>query len=313
MRADLDLRLRRFEPFAALSPSELDLVSRHSRRLLIPAHRWLLRPGRALREHHFLLKGSVARLHPERVVVAGQPSARAALYPGATGLRTITACEFLQVRAAVFDLLRPAAVEPLIQVGEADDCWQRRFLGSELLTALPVPVWQRLLSSLSPQALPLGAWVIREGEKAADSCYVLTAGSARVVLADRVLARLAPGDLFGEDALITGEPRNASVRMDSAGQVMAMAAADFRTFLVKVLFEGAYSVPPVSRDRPRSLVRFTSSRDLRARITRLPVAREYLVSSSLPEVEALAIFLMRKKGLVAWAAPGAPRATGFRP
>ena len=46
MSAHLEnLRLSRFEPFAALGRSELNLVARQARRLLIPADRWLLRPG----------------------------------------------------------------------------------------------------------------------------------------------------------------------------------------------------------------------------------------------------------------------------
>jgi len=85
--------------------------------------------------------------------------------------------------------------------------------------------------------VPSGAWVLREGEEAADCCFVLAAGTARVIRQSQVLAELSPGDLFGEDALITREPRCASVRMASAGQVMVLAAADFRAFLVRCSHE----------------------------------------------------------------------------
>lgn len=303
MSAHPTLQLSQFEPFAACSRAELDLITSHARRLLIPERRWLLRPGRSLKGHHYLLRGSVATVRPASVISAGQPRARQALYPGASGLRTLTDCEFLQVPALVFELLKPDPVSPLIVVGEAADCWQSRFLGSELLTSLPPPVWQRLLNGLQPSVAARGDWVIREGDAAADSCYVLTAGVARVVRAGQMLARLEPGDLFGEDALITGEPRNASVRMDTHGRVMALAAADFRDFLVSALLQGVYEDPESRPDAGSSLVRFGSSRDLRERIARLPAARRYLVSSALPEVESLAIFLMRKQGLSAWAAP----------
>jgi CRP-like cAMP-binding protein len=308
MSAHLEnLRLSQFEPFAALGRSEIDLVARHARRLLIPEDRWLLRPGRALRGHHFLLHGSVATVQPEAVITAGQPTAQRALYPGAAGLRTITACEFLQVPNTVFELLTPSAAEPLIVVGEADDCWQRRFLGSELMSTLPAPVWQRLLSCLKPLHIARGSWVIRQDEQSAGSCFVLAAGAARVVRSGTLLARLQPGDLFGEDALITGEPRNASVQMETDGQVMALSALHFRDFLVSSLLEGVYAEPPTSgRTEPRELIRFGSSRDLRDRIARLSAAQAYLVSSHRPEVESLALFLMRKHGLKAWAAPGQP-------
>ena len=303
MRAHPSLQISLFEPFAALGRSELDLVAAHAHRLLIPKGRWLLRPGRGLRGHHFLLKGSVATVRPSSVITAGQPAARKALYPGATGLRTLTDCEFLQVPTVVFELIEPRPENPLIVVGEAVDCWQSRFLGSDLMTALPPAIWQRLLSCLEPRSLSRGDWIIREREKMADSCFVLTAGAARVLRGGWMLARLEPGDLFGEDALITHEPRNASVRMDSDGQIMVLSADDFRAFLVGTLLEGVYAEPPTSIEAGRRvLLRFGSSRDLRERIERLPRGQEYLVSSGLPEVESLAIFLMRKRGFSAWAA-----------
>ena len=85
---------------------------------------------------------------------------------------------------------------------------------------------------------------------------------------------------------------------------MTMSAADFREFLGRALFEGVYADPIPSAGRgPRALIRFGSSRDLRTRIARLATDREYLVSSGIPEVASLAIFLMRKRGLAAWAAP----------
>jgi len=304
MRARPKLQISLFEPFSELSRSELDLVAAHAHRVLIPGSRWLLRPGRGLHGHHYLVRGSVATVQPAGVVTAGQPAARKALYPGATGLRTLTDCEFLQVPAVVFELLEPPSEKALIVVGEAVDCWQSRFLDSELMTTLPPLIWQRLLSCLEPRSLSCGDWIIHEGEPMADSCFVLTAGSARVVRDGRTLTHLASGDLFGEDALITHEPRNASVRMDSDGQVMALAAADFRDFLVSTLLEGIYADKPMAvGSRCRALIRFSSSRDLRERIARLSRGREYLVSSGLPEVESLAIFLMRKRGLAAWAAP----------
>ena len=79
LRLSLSPRLSLLEPFTALSRAELAVVERHARCLLIPKGRWLLRPGRALRGHHFLLRGSVATVQPAAVVNAGQPAARKSL------------------------------------------------------------------------------------------------------------------------------------------------------------------------------------------------------------------------------------------
>ena len=89
--------IRLFEPFSELPRHELKLVARHAHRLLIPKRRWLLRPGRSLRGHHYLLKGTVATVAPAGIVSAGERTAASALYPGVGGLRTLTDCEFLRV------------------------------------------------------------------------------------------------------------------------------------------------------------------------------------------------------------------------
>lgn len=297
--------IARFDIFAGLNRNKLNLIARHSRRVTMPAGRWLLRPGRSLRGHHFLLSGSVVTLDPDQVVKAGQGLARRALYPGVAGLRTLTECELLQVSDTVLELFEPLRDKHLMLVGEADDCWQARFLGSELMARLSPVVWQSVLKRLAPQSYGAGDLVVVEGDHDVSRCFILTSGTARVERAGKVVATIEPGGLFGEDALITREPRNASVWMVAAGVAMSLKATDFRQFLVDVLLQGAYQVPSVrSRNRSnRVLVRLGSSRDLRERIERLDPSVEYLVSSAQEEVEALAIFLMRKQGLKAWAAP----------
>ena len=294
-------KISRFEPFAALARDELELVSRFAHRLLIPKRRWLLRPGRSLRGHHFLLKGTVATVEPAGIVSAGERAASRALYPGVRGLRTLSDCEFMQIPTEVFDLLEPMPANPLIVVGESTDCWQARLLDSELMTPLPLSGWQQLLSRLEPRPLARGALVVREGEESAASCFILAAGTAKVFQGGRLVNQLAPGDLFGEDALITREPRNATVQMQSDGRVMVLAARYFRSCLAHALEQGIHTEP--SDAAGRMLVRFGSSRDLRERIGRLTRSEEYLVSSAQPGVEALALYLMRKRGLTAWAAP----------
>ena len=297
-------KISRFTPFSELPRQELELVSRHAHRLLIPKRRWLLRPGRGLRGHHFLLKGTVATVAPAGIVSAGERAAANALYPGVGGLRTLTDCEFLQVPSEIFDLLEPMPVSPLIVVGESKECWQTHLLGSELMAPLPAGLWQHLLSRLTPNVVERGAVIIREGEQLAGSCFVLASGRANVFQSGRIVNRLKLGDLFGEDALITCEPRNAMVEMATDGQIMVLAAEDFHRFLTSALEQEG--CPTWHGAGKRELIRFVSSRNLRERIDRLSTSQAYLVSSTNPRIEALALYLMRKKGLPARLAPRLP-------
>jgi rhodanese-related sulfurtransferase len=72
--------------------------------------------------------------------------------------------------------------------------------------------------------------VIREGE-GGDYYYLIEKGRAEVSRlvggANMVLAELKPGDAFGEEALISGAKRNATVTMKSNGLLLRMSQTDF--------------------------------------------------------------------------------------
>jgi len=62
---------------------------------------------------------------------------------------------------------------------------------------------------------PAGTAIIRQGD-AGDKFYLIRRGSVDVVMdqgrpAERTVARMSEGDFFGERALLTNEPRNATV------------------------------------------------------------------------------------------------------
>jgi hypothetical protein len=74
--------------------------------------------------------------------------------------------------------------------------------------------------------------VIREGDPA-DFYYVVCAGRAEVLTQEHPdvppvqIAQKGPGEGFGEEALLSGAPRNATVRMLTDGVVRRLGAADF--------------------------------------------------------------------------------------
>ena len=72
--------------------------------------------------------------------------------------------------------------------------------------------------------------IIAAGEPG-DALYVIHSGIVRVEAGDRHLAWLGAGDLFGEMALITGEPRQANVFADDPTTCLAIDRVPFYTLL----------------------------------------------------------------------------------
>jgi CRP-like cAMP-binding protein len=244
----LQEQLGRLEPFAHLAGPALDRLARSARVRAFPAGRWLLRPGRRLIGHYFLLRGCVRIVDAggvERRVDAGSERSRQPIYPGASTIATLSAVELLQVRADDLAPLPPDPVEPPAgaaalpeppEMLDDDTSWQVRFLSLPLLQRLKPADWQRLLVGMVVQPVVAGQVLIRQGTPG-DACYVLRAGRVRVHAHGRTLAVLEPGTLCGEDALITGGRRNASVTLLDDGAVGRLEGAAFERWLLNAVIQ----------------------------------------------------------------------------
>ena len=84
--------------------------------------------------------------------------------------------------------------------------------------------------------------IITQGEPG-DYYYMIKVGSCEVhrKFQDNkdaiVLDKMGPTDCFGEEALVSGEPRNASVVMTSDGILVRLAKEDFHSMLEEPILE----------------------------------------------------------------------------
>lgn len=86
-----------------------------------------------------------------------------------------------------------------------------------------------LLGSMRVLEFSAGSHIIREGE-AGDAFYILRSGGAEVVkesLDGKILNHLKAGDAFGELALLTGQPRAASIIATEPSSVFRLEKTDF--------------------------------------------------------------------------------------
>ncbi len=94
----------------------------------------------------------------------------------------------------------------------------------------------QLAAHLDPVVLEEGDTVCRQGEPG-DCLYVLTAGRLGVHVhapdgeASRRIDGLEPGDFFGEMALLTGEPRSATVRAEARSRVLRLERERFEALV----------------------------------------------------------------------------------
>ncbi|HEY7660809.1 MAG TPA: flavin reductase [Actinomycetota bacterium] len=91
-----------------------------------------------------------------------------------------------------------------------------------ILGALPPAMRERLLSAGEEHGHEAGETVIRQGERGGEA-FVILNGRARVVRDGRDVARLGPGQFFGEVAMLDGRPRTADVVAETQLRVIALS------------------------------------------------------------------------------------------
>ena len=86
--------------------------------------------------------------------------------------------------------------------------------GGSVLDGLPDDVRRALAARLQPRSLQGGEVLMREGDEA-DGLYLVQAGRLRALIGDgqdrRVLRDIGRGEVVGEAALLTDQPRSATV------------------------------------------------------------------------------------------------------
>jgi len=101
--------------------------------------------------------------------------------------------------------------------------------------ALPEELIERLAEGVTLRDYAAGEAVCRQGQ-AGDTCYVVDAGSVSVSVGDgrqaeRQVAVLGVGSLFGEMSLLTGEPRSATVRAREDTRLVGIGSDTLRVAL----------------------------------------------------------------------------------
>ncbi|MDX1431831.1 MAG: cyclic nucleotide-binding domain-containing protein [Gammaproteobacteria bacterium] len=163
----------------------------------------------------------------------------------------------LMDRLLTMDDPGPAAGAVEVSEVDVDDDeggdWMTRMLQSELFSRIPPANIQRLFAVMETVPMKAGSVVVEQGSPG-DYYYIVQSGRCEVSRKAGgggkpiKLAELGGGDSFGEEALISGAKRNATVTMLSDGELVRLTKEDFVELIKKPSLES------VDLDTARSLV-----------------------------------------------------------
>jgi formylglycine-generating enzyme required for sulfatase activity/CRP-like cAMP-binding protein len=285
----------------------------------------------------YLISGKVVMLSGKSIVdtiVGGTDHARYPLahhIPRQLTARSKSKVRFVRIDTHMLDRLLTADTSAaddtyeVTDVLEDDDDWMAQLLQAEALINLPPENIQAMFMQLEEVPLKAGNEVVREGEQG-EYFYLLRSGKAKVLATDnsgktKVVAEIGPGDSFGEEALISGGKRNATVTMLTDGILMRLEQENFDRLMKDPLInwvtydEAADIVKDggtwldVRLPNEHSKVSIAGSKNLplsvlRNNIDRLDPNDKYVTYCDNGKRSSVAAFLLSQRGFVSYVLAG---------
>lgn len=244
--------LAAFTPLDALNPDNLKEIARKARIVHLANGKRLFSEGEVMSVQCFLVDGVVDITEPDgetHRLEAGSRAAATALDGGNPARRSavarsdVTACMVdrgLLDMMLTWDQTGSYSVTDLETDSAGDDDWMVRMLQTEAFRRIPPANIQAIFMRMEPVGFAAGEEIVRQGDPG-EYFYIVRDGRCQVTRTGKgrpegiLLAEIGPGDGFGEEALISDNPRNATVTMTVDGTVMRLAQEDFHALLSEPL------------------------------------------------------------------------------
>ncbi|MDA0977501.1 MAG: cyclic nucleotide-binding domain-containing protein [Proteobacteria bacterium] len=246
---DIEL-IKKLIPFNQLSEGDLKAVLDQSSVSSLPKGKMLFKRNEVDDKIYWLVAGSVDLLDEKfeaKNRKAGEDATRHPIHNNSPHRLTAVTTEDSRVLVSDRSLMAVhmgggSASSSSAQEEDVEDGidWMSTLLSSPLFEFIPPANIQTLFSKFEEVKYSANDVVISQGELG-DFFYVIQAGRAKVERSaggkTAVLAELKPGDNFGQDALVSDAPRNATVTMTTNGTLMRLSEPDFQSLLMSPVIE----------------------------------------------------------------------------
>jgi len=241
--------LRSFSPLDGLKNENVRALARKTTLRDLAQGRVLFKEGDTDKRTYYLVSGAVDLLtegHVVGTIRAGTSDARHPLAPvlprRCTARVATDRIEYISIDSDLLDVLLTWDQTGTYEVGElqaggvAGDDWMTLLLQSRAFHRIPPANLQAVFMRMQRMSYAAGDNVIRQGDEG-DYFYAIVSGRCLVTRETPLnregikLAELGMGDTFGEESLISGAKRNATVTMATDGVLMRLGKDDFNTLL----------------------------------------------------------------------------------
>jgi CRP-like cAMP-binding protein len=241
--------LRAFSPLDGLKNENVKALARKTQLRELSQGRLLFKEGDTDKRTYYLATGIVELLTGGRIVSTirgGTPDAKHPLAPilprRCTARVASEKIEYLSIDSDMLDVLITWDQTGQYEVGElkagneADGDWMTMLLQSRAFHRIPPANLQAVFMRMQRIDYTAGDIVIRQGDEG-EYFYAIVDGKCSVSRETPLnregirLAELGRGETFGEEALISGAKRNATVMMLTDGSLMRLGKDDFNTLL----------------------------------------------------------------------------------
>ena len=247
--------LRAFSPLDGLKNENLRALALKTTVRELGQGRLLFKEGDTDKRTYYLASGLLELMSNGRVIGTirgGTPDARHPIAPvlprRCAGRVASERIEYVAIDSDMLDVLLTWDQTGQYEVGElrsgdpSGDDWMTMLLQSRAFHRIPPANLQAVFMRMQRMTYTAGDTVIRQGDEG-DYFYVIVDGRCAVSRETPLnregirLAELGRGETFGEEALISGARRNATVTMLTDGALMRLGKEDFNTLLEEPLLQ----------------------------------------------------------------------------